>query len=44
MGKVVLSGKIIAEITSVEMENLSAGIYLFSVGENVKHTFKVIKK
>ena len=44
MGKIVLSGKIIAEITSVEMENLSAGIYLFIVGENVKHTFKVIKK
>ncbi len=44
MGKKVLSGKIIAEITSVEMENLSAGIYLFSVGENVKHTFIVIKK
>jgi hypothetical protein len=24
--------------------NLSAGIYLFSVGENVKQTFKVIKE
>ena len=44
MGKIVLSGKIIAEITRVEMENLSAGIYLFSVGENVKQTFKVIKE
>ena len=43
-GKVVLSGKINAENTSIELGNLSAGIYLFSVGENVKQTFKVIKE
>jgi hypothetical protein len=43
-GKVVLSGKIYAENTSVDMSNLSTGIYLFSVGENVKQTFKVIKE
>ena len=43
-GKVVLSGKINTENTSVELGNLSAGIYLFSVGENVKQTFKVIKE
>jgi hypothetical protein len=43
-GKVVLSGTINAENTSVELGNLSAGIYLFSVGENVKQTFKVIKE
>ena len=43
-GKVVLSGKIIAENTVIELGNLSGGIYLFSVGENLKQTFKVIKE
>ena len=43
-GKVVLSGKIYAENTSVDMSNLSTGIYLFSVGENMNQTFKVIKE
>ena len=43
-GKVVLSGKIIAENTVIELGNLSGGIYLFSVGENLKQKFKVIKE
>ena len=43
-GKVVLSGKINTENTSVDLEKLAAGIYLFSIGENVKQTFKVIKE
>jgi hypothetical protein len=43
-GKVVLSGTINAENTSVELGNLSAGIYLFSVGENMKQSIKVIKE
>ena len=43
-GKVVLSGKINTENTSVELGNLSAGIYLFSVGEDVKQILKVIKE
>jgi len=43
-GNVVLSGKINAENTNIELGNLSAGIYLFSAGENVKQTFKVIKE
>ena len=43
-GKVVLSGKIISENTTIELGNLSSGIYLFSVGENLKQTFKVIKE
>jgi hypothetical protein len=43
-GKVVLSGKINTENTNIELGNLAAGIYLFSVGENVKQTFKVIKE
>lgn len=43
-GKVVLSGKINDENTSVDLGNLSAGIYLFSAGENLKQTYKVIKE
>jgi hypothetical protein len=43
-GKVILSGKIYTENTSIDMGNLSAGIYLFSVGENVKQMLKVIKE
>jgi len=43
-GKVVLSGKINSENTTIELGNLSGGIYLFSVGENLKQTFKVIKE
>ena len=44
IGKVALSGKINSENTVIELGNLSSGIYLFSVGENLKQTFKVIKE
>ncbi|PJC61592.1 MAG: secretion protein, partial [Flavobacteriales bacterium CG_4_9_14_0_2_um_filter_32_27] len=43
MGKSVMSGKINNEHTVIELDNLSNGIYLFSIGENGKQTFKVIK-
>jgi hypothetical protein len=43
-GKVVLSGILKSENTTIELGNLSGGIYLFSVGENMKQTFKVIKQ
>jgi hypothetical protein len=43
-GKVVLSGKITSENTSIELGNLAAGIYVLSIAENMKQTFKVIKK
>jgi PKD repeat protein len=43
-GKSVINGKIIAEQTVVELGNLSRGIYLLSIGENFKQTFKVIKE
>ncbi|MBM3419453.1 MAG: T9SS type A sorting domain-containing protein, partial [Bacteroidetes bacterium] len=43
-GRVVLSGKLIAESTTIELGNLSGGIYMFSVGENMKQSFKVIKE
>ena len=43
-GKSVLSGKIISEDSLIELGNLSSGIYLLSVGENMNQTFKVIKE
>lgn len=42
--RVVLSGKLNSENTTIELSNLSGGIYMFSVGENMKQTFKVIKE
>ena len=43
-GKLVLTGKINSENTVIELGYLSGGIYLFSVGETLKQTFKVIKE
>jgi hypothetical protein len=44
MGRVVLSGQIKAENTMIQLENLTGGIYIFSVGEGMNQTFKLIKK
>jgi PKD repeat protein len=43
-GKTVLTGKILSEHSVVELANLSRGIYLLSIGENLERTFKVIKE
>ena len=43
-GKLVLTGKVNSEKIVIELGNLSGGIYIFSVGENMKKTFKVIKE
>jgi PKD repeat protein len=43
-GKLVLTGKVNTENTSVELGNLSAGLYLFRMGENFTQTIKVIKE
>jgi len=43
-GKVVLTGKLHSENTSIELGNISDGIYIFNVGEKIKQTFKVIKE
>jgi len=43
-GRVVLTGKLNSKDTTIELGNLSGGIYMFSVGENMKQTFKVIKE
>jgi len=45
IGKTVLTGKILSEHSVVELANLSRGIYLLNVGENLQTTtFKVIKE
>jgi hypothetical protein len=43
-GKAVQSGKLNAANTSIELSNLSSGFYMFSVGENRKQSFKIIKE
>ena len=43
-GKAVKSGKINAANTTIELGNLSNGFYMFSVGENRKQSFKIIKE
>ena len=43
-GRVVLTGKINSHNTTIELGNLSVGIYIFSVGENMKQAFKIIKE
>ncbi len=43
IGKIVLSGKINSENTAIELGNLSGGVYMFTFGENMKQTFKIIK-
>jgi len=43
-GRVVLSGKLNTESITIELGNLSGGIYMFNVGENMKQSFKVIKE
>ncbi len=44
IGKTVLSGKLTKENSTIELGDLSGGIYLLSIGNNAKQTFKVIKK
>ena len=43
-GRVVLTGKLNSQNTTIELSNLSGGIYMFSVRGNMKQTFKVIKE
>jgi hypothetical protein len=43
-GRVALTGKLNAQNTTIELGNLSGGIYMFRVGDNMKQTFKIIKE
>jgi hypothetical protein len=44
MGRVVLTGKIHAENTTIELGSISDGVYSFNIGGNMNQIFKVIKK
>ncbi len=44
LGRTVITGKLTAENTVVEVGNLSNGIYLLRIGTNVRQTFKVVKE
>lgn len=43
-GKTIMIGKIQQENTSIDAENLAAGIYLLAVGTDNKHGIKIIKE
>jgi hypothetical protein len=43
-GKSVLNGQILSDQCVVELSNLSRGIYLLSIGGDLKQTFKLIKE
>jgi hypothetical protein len=43
-GKLIFKGEITSELTIIEIGDLSGGIYLFSLGEHLNQTFKVIKE
>jgi hypothetical protein len=43
-GRNILTGKLNSQNTTIELGNLSGGVYMFSVGENLEQTFKVIKE
>lgn len=44
IGKIVLTGRINTENTSIDLGNLASGAYLLNVGENLNRKFKVIKE
>ncbi len=44
IGRVVLTGKLNNQNTTIELWNLSGGLYLLSVGENTKKSIKLFKE
>jgi hypothetical protein len=43
-GAKVLSGKLTSKVTEVALRNLSEGAYLIRIGDDLRQTFRVIKK
>lgn len=43
-GKLMLTGEINSDNTTVDMSNLSSGIYLFRLRDNLNYSFKVMKE
>ena len=44
LGKEVMSGIITSEETEIDLSNISEGVYLFKVGEEMQETFRIIKQ
>jgi hypothetical protein len=44
LGMQVLTGKLVNEVSTVDLSTLEAGFYLLQIGQEKKQTFKVIKK
>ena len=44
LGKEVMSGLITSEETEIDLSNISEGVYLFKVGEEMQDTFRIIKQ
>ena len=40
----MLTGELMAESTSVDMSNFSAGKYLIKIGDNLGDVYKVVKE
>jgi hypothetical protein len=43
-GRIVLTGNLNSQNTTIELGNLAGGIYMFRVGDQMKKTFKVLKE
>ncbi len=43
-GKLMLTGKLMSESTSVDMSSFSKGMYLIKIGNNLGNVFKVVKE
>ena len=43
-GKLMLTGKLFSESTSVDMSNFYNGMYFFKIGDNLEEIFKVVKE
>ena len=42
-GKLILSGKLTSENSSIELTNLAQGIYMLTIGDSNKQTFKLVR-
>jgi hypothetical protein len=43
-GKLILTGKLVSESTTVDMSDFSNGMYFFKIGDNLGEIFKVVKE
>lgn len=43
LGKTIATGKLEAENTTIELDNFNKGIYILSIGQNIKQTYRIVK-